>query len=564
MKSVMTHQFSMAPTVGISRSKFDRSFGHKTTFDSGYVVPFYCDEVLPGDTFDVEATLFVRETTQIVPIMDNLTLTTFFLFVPNRLLWEHWQNFCGEQEEPGDSIDYLIPQISAPDGGFSVGSIFDYLGIPVNVGNLKVNALPFRAINLIYNEWFRDENLINKLKVNKTDSGDLSTDYNLFRRGKRYDYFTSCLPWPQKGPGVELPLGSYAPVFAGDEVHSLSYGSHGINPISFSVKYGNTGSWSDVIYSGRNLGINTDGNLTSLYESVFKSSNTSTDKNSRGLTSSLPDSGISSTLFDLTTPNNLYADLSQATSATINSLRQAFTLQAFYEQWARGGTRYTEILRSFFQVISPDARLQRPEYLGGSVTRINATPVAQTMSTDTTSPQGNLAAYTVSASDGHGFVKSFVEHGYVFGFVCIDADLTYQQGLERMWSRRTLFDFYWPTFAHLGEQAVLNQEIYAQGTDVDTEVFGYQERYAEYRYKNSMITGKMRSGLSDSLDVWHLSQYFEDLPTLSQKFIESNPPVKRSLAVQNEPEFLADIYVRNICIRPMPLYGVPATIGRHM
>lgn len=552
MKSVMTHQFSVAPQVGVQRSKFDRSCGYKTTFDSGYLVPFFCDEVLPGDTFDVNATLLVRETTPIVPIMDNIKLSTFFFFVPNRLVWEHWQNFCGERVDPDDSIDYLIPTITAPEGGFGVGTIYDYLGLPPNVAGIKINALPLRAINLIYNEWFRDENLIESLTVPKGDEADDPDLYTLQRRGKRYDYFTSCLPWPQKGPGVELPIGTSAPIAQSTApvVGTSRMGLVDFGPTTFGGymfnEYG--------VDQAAHLQIRETSSGQAIGNNVAVGLHTSADR-----------SGVVADL------SNITVDLSTATGATINSLRQAFALQAFYEQFARGGTRYIEIIRSFFQVVSPDARLQRPEYLGGNTSYIYATEIAQTSASNDVTPQGNVAALVKDGSSNHGFVKSFVEHGYIIGFVQIDADLSYQQGIDRMWSRSTMFDFYWPTFAHLGEQAVLNKEIYAQGTDEDDAVFGYQERYAEYRYKNSLITGKMRSGVTGSLDVWHLAQYFETLPTLSQDFIESNPPISRNLAVQNdvqngvqnEPEFYLDAYISNKCIRPMPLYGTPSTIGSH-
>lgn len=537
MKSVMSHLFSQIPRVNIQRSIFDRSSGYKTTFDAGYLVPFFCDEVLPGDTFSLKASLFCRLATPAVPFMDNLFLETFFFFVPNRLVWENWQRFCGEQDDPGDSTDYLVPTITSPDStGFAVGSIYDYFGIPTGIEKLEINALPFRAYNLIYNEWFRDENLQNSLTVSKGDGPDIVSDYALRRRGKRHDYFTSCLPWPQKGPGVELPLGETAPVYGvSGEPMNLTH-----TPISGRVQPAGTWYLDDTT------------NPTRLMLNNNAASNGASNIVSKGATIG----------------SGLYTDLSQATAATINSLRTAFQIQRLLERDARGGTRYTEILRSHFGVISPDARLQRPEYLGGSHTRININPVQQTSSSDAVSPQGNLAAVGVAGDSFHGFSKGFTEHGIIIGLINVRADLTYQQGLNRMWSRQTRYDYYWPALAHLGEQAVLNKEIFAQGSDVvdaagdvvDDQVFGYQERYAEYRYKPSIITGKFRSTFAQSLDVWHLAQKFENLPTLSDTWIEDNPPIDRVIAVQNEPQFLLDAYFKLKCTRPMPLYGVPGLV----
>ena len=508
----MKHQFSQIPRANIPRSSFNRSHGYKTTFNSGFLVPFFIDEALPGDTFSLKASLFARMATPIVPIMDNMFLETFFFFVPNRLLWDNWQKFNGEQENPGDSTDYLIPQLNAPPGGFPVGSIADYYGLPTGVNNIAVSALFFRAYNLIHNEWFRDQNLQNSLPVNKGDGPDNFNDYQLRRRCKRHDYFTSALPWPQKGEGVELPLGTSAPVVPIPNDY-----------IRLKTRDGNVAS---DMYSQNNSLMANLGNTTPLNSVAFART-------------------------------GLQADLSNATAATINSLRQAFQIQKLLERDARGGTRYTEILRSHFGVVSPDARLQRPEYLGGSSARININPVQQTSSTDTVSPQGNLAAFGVCGDTFHGFTKSFVEHGVIIGLVNVRADLTYQQGIDRMFSRQTRFDYYWPALSHLGEQAILNKEIFAQGNAQDNDVFGYQERWAEYRYFPSRITGKFRSTDPQSLDVWHLSQKFENLPTLSNQFIEDHPPISRVIAVPSEPEFIFDSYINLKCARPMPVYSVP-------
>ncbi len=562
LHSVMTHQFSMVPKVDVPRSKFDRSCGYKTTFNSGYLVPFFVDEVLPADTFSVNATIFSRLSTPIVPIMDNIFMDTFFFYVPNRLLWDNWQKFNGEQENPGDSTDYLVPQVQAPSGGFPVGSLADYFGIPTSVDGISVNALYFRAYNLIYNEWFRDENLQDSLPVPKTDGpddwagnytypGSKLNEYDdglLVRRGKRHDYFTSCLPWPQKGPGVELPLGGTAPVIA--------TGINTVKPIineDGSTSYLPLTTATKGFTQGTRYYLGSDNVISNGFLNVHGGDNSGTEGVHWG---TFPSGGVGLTY----NPGTLAVDLSDATAATINSLRQAFQLQKFYEKDARGGTRYTEILRSHFGVVSPDARLQRPEYLGGSSNRINIYPVQQNSSTDNTSPLGTLGAYGVCGSTGNGFTKSFVEHGIIIGLVNVRADLTYQQGIDKMFSRRNRVEYYWPSFAHLGEQAVLNKEIYATGTSTDNDVFGYQERYAEYRYKSSKITGKFRSNDPQSLQVWHLSQYFTSAPKLNSTFIQDNPPIKRVLAVQNEPEFIFDSYIQNICIRPMPTYSVPGLV----
>jgi hypothetical protein len=547
------------------RTKFDRSHVYKTTFNSGKLIPVFVDEVLPGDTTRLSVNYFARLATPIKPIMDNIYLDWFFFFVPNRLVWEHWQNFCFEQQDPDDSTDYVIPTVTATGNTANayVGSLWDYFGLPVNTsGNISgISALPFRCVYLIWNEWFRDENLQKSVKIQKGDTNEVlnstrasdqpswvfTSGTNLVPglacppRGKRHDYFTSALPWTQKGPGVEIPLVGNAPVYGtglpmaltstgSDRLNLMVYegaGSHA-NARTFINAYAKaqlptpaTGAWTVPSVSGSSpaIGLATNG-----------------------------DSGV-------------YADLSSVSSATINNLRTAFQMQKFYERLARGGSRYTEVLRSFFGVVSPDARLQRPEFLGAFTKMVNVNPIAQTSATDSTSPQGNLSAYGVTASKFHGFVKSFVEHGYVIGFVCARADLTYQQGINKMWLRSTVYDFYWPTFAHLGEQAIELREIYAQGNEDDSIVFGYQERYAEYRYKPSQITGKFRSSVTGgNLDVWHLSQYFNNAPTLNEEFIVENPPIKRIVAVQDEPEFLLDIGFRYTTVRPMPMFGTPGLV----
>ena len=532
-------QFVELPKTSIPRAVFDRSHGHKTAIPVGKLVPFFVDEVLPGDTFNLKTAVLARLSTPIVPFMDNLYLRTFYFFVPNRLVWDHWEAMNGDQKSgPTASTDYLVPQATI--NNLAIGTLGDYLGLPTGVAqNVKVSELPLRAISLIWNEWFRDENLQDSYNIDKTTereydgdqaiTGELVDNPLLYSSqcppiAKPHGYFTSALPWPQKGPGVEISLGGSVPAVLDN---GLSIKATGMPTFT-----GNFNEFSQVSIGGnlsKNLGTSNGTNYKLSWLDP-------------GLTL---DGQITGTV-----------DLSQSSPISINDLRQAFQIQKLYERDARGGTRYTEILRSHFGVVSPDARLQRPEYLGGGKSLINVNQVAQTSSTDESSgtPQGNLAAFAVGMDTRHAFTKSFVEHGWIIGFVAIQSDLTYQQGLPRMWSRKARFDYYWPVFAHLGEQAILNKEIYCQGTAQDDEVFGYQERFAEYRYYPSMITGQLRSTSATPLDVWHLGEKFESLPALNSQFIQDATPIERVVAVTDEPPVILDAWFKMKCVRPMPVY----------
>lgn len=544
-RNVESH-FALNPTrIDLSRSTFDRSASVKTSFNAGDIVPFFLEEVLPGDTFNVKSSKVVRMQTLLTPMMDNVYLDTYYFFVPNRLVWKHWKEFNGENTESAwiSKTTYEVPQITSPAStGWSVGTIADYFGIPTGVPNLSVSALPFRAYALIMNEWFRDQNLSDPLVVPDDDATVAGVNTGTFvsdvaKGGKPYtackyhDYFTSCLPSPQKGPDVQIPVfggatGSAIPVYSLTQTHSITpptgYTGDGLKPYK-----------------------------------TFAETSTETYLTSKG------GSGVAPA------PTNLFAIGDDSVQmASINSLRLAFQIQKLYERDARGGSRYIEILKSHFGVTSPDARLQRPEYLGGNRVPININQVVQQSGTGSGSatPQGTVVGMSQTTDSHSDFIKSFTEHGFIIGVMVARYDHTYQQGLDRMWSRKDRFDYYWPVFANIGEQAVKNKEIYAQGNQEDDEVFGYQEAWADYRYKPNRVTGEMRSAYAQSLDVWHLADDYSSRPSLSDSWIrEDKTNIDRVLAVTSAQsnQFFADVYVQNRATRPMPLYSIPGLIDHH-
>lgn len=567
--------FSKNPQADIKRSRFKRNQSVKISFDAGKLIPFYVDEVLPGDTMSIDTSKLVRMQTLATPVMDNIYLDTYYFFVPNRLVWDHWKNFMGENTTAPwyPETTYQVPQVEAPliteepnpYYSWPVGSIADYMGVPVNVKvdssltPYTVNALPFRAYALIWNEWFRDENLQTPVDVPTTDSS-IAGQYEFIEGvmvdqsglesavcgmtplpvGKYRDYFTSCLPAPQKGPDVLLPLGQYAPVITRPDLVDFAFYEKTGDSASTLMGYNATGGASpkgSIVSTG---GVTT-GSLNVDTSAPFASNG------------------------DLFVPANLWTDLEQATAATINQLRLAFQIQKIYEADARGGSRYTEIIANHFGVTSPDSRMQRPEYLGGNRMLINVNQVVQNSESANT-PQGTTTAYSLTVDNHSDFTHSFVEHGFLIGVCCVRYDHTYQQGLERFWSRKDRFDYYWPKLANIGEQPVLNKEIYLQGTVEDNNVFGYQEAWGDYRYKPNRVAGEMRSAYKASLDVWHLADDYAKLPTLSDEWIREEPKnIDRVLAVTSEVsnQFFGDFYIQNISTRPMPMFSVPGLIDHH-
>lgn len=560
--------FSLLPRVDIQRSRFDRSSSLKTSFNAGNIVPFFLEEVLPGDTFNVKTSRVVRMQTLLTPMMDNVYLDTYYFFVPNRLVWDHWKEFCGENTESAwiPETEYSIPQITAPAGGWQVGTLADYFGVPTGVSGLSVSALPFRAYALIMNEWFRDENLQDPLVVPTDDSTVAGVNTGTFvtdvAKGglpyiacKYHDYFTSALPAPQKGPDVTIPVAEIgsAPVYGTGEALRMAYGTGVGNFGSVGIFSSNdqmNGRWF-IDPNGKNANVGDAFNVNVVGSTAGHFIGVPTEAQLAGADSGLVASFSGS-----------------SAAATINQLRLAFQIQKFYEKQARGGSRYTEVVRSFFGVTSPDARLQRPEYLGGNRTPINVNQVIQQSGTgeSVNTPQGTVVGMSLTTDSHSDFTKSFTEHGFIIGVMVARYDHTYQQGLNRLWSRKDKFDYYWPVFANIGEQAIKNKEIYAQGNDTDDEVFGYQEAWAEYRYKPNQVTGEMRSQYAQSLDVWHLADDYSKLPSLSAEWIqEDGKTIDRVLAVSSDlaNQFFADIYVKNYSTRPMPMYSIPGLIDHH-
>nr|WNN13429.1 MAG: major capsid protein [Microviridae sp.] len=525
------NRFAENPQVGVSRSRFQRNSDNKTTFNTGDLIPIYLDEVLPGDTHQIDMACVMRMATPIYPVMDNAFCDFYFFFVPNRLLWEHWKDFMGENRKTAwtPKTEYSVPQVTAPTGGWAEGTLADYMGLPTKIEGISVSALPGRAYGLIYNEWFRNQNVTQPTLVEVTDAtttgkndGSATNDSAItlakpLKAAKVFDYYTGALPEPQKGEPITIPLGA------------------GAAPVKLYKETKLNNVYDDIYITNAKIF------TISKNDPIWTSDGSNTNK-----------------------AGTLGADLSEVTAATINQLRQAFQIQKLLEKDARGGTRYREVLREHFGVVSPDARMQIPEYLGGYRLPINVSQVIQTSSTDSTSPQGNTAALSVTTMNKSMFTKSFTEHGFIMGLAVVRTDQTYQQGIERMWSRKGRYDYYWPVLANIGEQAILNKEIYAQGNAKDEEAFGYQEAWADYRYKPSKVTGLFRSNAQQSLDSWHYAQDYDALPTLSTAWMEQgDAEMKRTLAVQNQPDFIADFYFMNKTTRCMPVYSIPGLIDHH-
>lgn len=577
-------RFSRAPQVDIKRSIFDRSFQHKTTGNVGDLIPFFVDEVLPGDTFVVDTAFVARMTTPIKPVMDNAYIDIFYFAVPNRLLWDHWKEFCGENNSSpwADETEYIIPQLTAPSGGWQKGTIADYMGIPINVANISVNALPFRAYALIWNEWFRDQNVQDPCVVSKDDATNAGTNAEASANpanaelggmpckvNKFHDYFTSALPEPQKGDPVEIGIGGVASISGKSDAglipitteNVIHYVDDGI-PIKFGITpgQGNALNGNEVLslYAGP---VSAGG-----FESLPLYAESVGNEIAQHFTNARPITRTNLVVNPSQVAQRLQADLSSATAATINDLRLAFATQRLLERDARGGTRYTEVLRAHFGVTSPDARLQRPEYLGGKRVPVNMNQVLQMSASSEDSPQGNTAAYSLTSDVSSSFTYSATEHCYILGLACVRTDHSYQQGIERMWSRKRRFDFYYPALANIGETAILNKEIYAQGKSGDDQAFGYQEAWAEYRYKPNRISGAFRSQYDQSLDVWHYGDDYSELPTLSASWMaETTANVDRTLSVPSttEDQMIFDFAIKLKCTRPMPVYSVPGLIDHN-
>lgn len=544
------YSFAQNPQVGVSRSRFQRNSDNKTTFNTGDLIPIYLDEVLPGDTHEIDLACVMRMATPIFPVMDNAFCDFYFFFVPNRLLWEHWKEFMGENKETAwtPKTEYSVPQVTAPTGGWEEGTLADYLGLPTKIEGISVSALPGRAYGLIYNEWFRNQNVTQPTLVEVTDAttkgkndGSNTNDSAItlakpLKAAKVFDYYTGALPEPQKGEPITIPITGGAPI----GLYNTDTGDVTINSAKIKEIFNDAGL--------------TETNGT--YQASYWDPGGGPTAN-KGLAVGNATAGTYSGV-------SLGADLSSVNATTINQLRQAFQIQKLLEKDARGGTRYREVLREHFGVISPDSRMQIPEYLGGYRLPINVSQVIQTSSTDNTSPLGNTAALSVTTMNKPMFTKSFTEHGFIMGLAVVRTDQTYQQGIDRMWSRKGRYDYYWPVLANIGEQAILNKEIYAEGSPNDDKAFGYQEAWADYRYKPNKVTGLFRSNATQSLDAWHYAQDYKSLPFLGTQWMQqSDAEMKRTLAVQSQPDFIADFYFMNKTTRCMPVYSIPGLIDHH-
>lgn len=551
--------FSQIPRANIRRARFKRNYSNTTTINEGEIVPIYVDEVLPGDTINLTQNSLVRMATPIYPVMDNCYLDIYYFFCPNRLLWEHWENLMGQNDESywAPKTEYSVPQLTAPSGGWNEGTIADYMGIPIKVANISVNAMPFRAYARIWNEWFRDENLqqpvvqdIDDTTNNGSNTGNQLTDAQNgglpLKAGKMHDYYTSCLPQPQKGEEVSIDiLGKNIPVYWADKngnpLHNEYSWNLGIDEYDLMSNYPTSGSTAPP-YTGEFTG------------DIGSQRPQNTNQNTPITARTRADGGNSTPIYMVA------ASSMQNSGININELRQAIAIQHILEADARGGTRYTELLKNEFGVTSPDSRLQRTEYIGGTRIPININQVIQQSATDTTSPQGNTAAYSLTTSRNKMVTYSATEHGYILGLAVVRVEHSYQQGLRRMWSRTRRFDFYHPMLANLGEMEVLNKEIYCQGKEDDDGVFGYQEAWADYRYHPNMVTGEMRSTAPQPLDAWHYADHYEELPVLSSEWIqEGKENIDRTIAVQSEVnhQFIANFYYEQTWTRPLPIYSVP-------
>ena len=558
-------RFAQVPHAEIRRARFKRDFSNITTMNEGDLVPLYVDEVLPGDTISCNLNGLIRMSTPLYPVMDNCYLDTYAFFVPCRLLWEHWENLMGQNDSSywAEKTEYSVPQTNAPSGGWNVGTIADYMGIPTGISGFTVNSLPFRAYARIWNEWFRDENLQQPVVQDTDDSNDNGSNggnqpFDAQQGGlplkvaKYHDYFTSCLPEPQKGEASAIPieLGGFAPVYWGDANGNPYQNTNPATNPGYFIKQGKMEAEVFKTFSSQYKPGKQPPWDTPNGQDEGKGFPVYYDQGNHGQANQ--DNVGGWLMADMTAGNEV--------SITINELRQAIAIQHILEADARGGTRYTELLAHEFGVTSPDSRLQRSEYLGGTRVPININQVIQNSATTDASPQGNTAAYSMTTLRNKMCNYSSVEHGYLVILGCIRVEHSYQQGLSRMWSRKTRFDFYHPMLANLGEMAVLNKEIYCQGNEKDNDVFGYQEAWADYRYHPNIVTGEMRSQYAQSLDAWHYGDYYEELPTLSSTWIqEGTENIDRTLAVQSENshQFICDFFFDQTWTRPMPIYSVP-------